>query len=203
DPPPATTESPESPDTAGQTLYARVGGQVFEARTRLAETVALPPAEWRSPALTSFDIYQVGAVTVRDAQGEAVLQRAGTDWKRGNETISYVPVSDLLFTVTGARADRLLSVQEARGMGAALDRPALTLVLKPESPEGGGAAETLMLYPPVAQGVPARVSGRDVVLLLPAGKLDEIRKNLDEVRKAKPVQAAKAEEGTEEGKAEP
>lgn len=192
--PPPPSPGAESPDAAGQMIYARVGVQVFEARTRLPETAALPPAQWLSPALTSFDIYQVGAVTVRDAQGEAVLERAGTDWKRGKETISYVPVSDLLFTVTGARADRLLTIQEARELGVVLDRPALTLVLRPDT----GSAETLMLYPPLVQGVPARVSGRDVVLLLPAGKLEEIRKNLDEVRKAKPVQAAKAAEGKKE-----
>jgi hypothetical protein len=185
---PSTPEPPES-QSAGEVIYARIGNQVFTARTRLAETAAAPAAEWRSPALTSFDVYQVGAMTVNDGQGSLTLERAGTDWKRGKETISYVPVSDLLFTITGARADRLLDAAEAKGLGASLDRPALTVTLTPDQ----GTAETLTFYPETAQGVPARASGRDVVLLLPKGKLGEIQKNLAGVRQAKALAPAKAE----------
>jgi hypothetical protein len=188
--PAAEAAPPPNPETpsAGEVVYARIGTQVFTARTRLAETAAAPAAEWRSPALTSFDVYQVGAMTVKDAQGSLTLERAGTDWKRGKETISYVPVSDLLFTITGARADRLLDAAEAKGL-APLDQPALTVTLTPDQ----GTPETLTFYPEVAQGVPARASGRDVVLLLPKGKLGEIQKNLAEVRQAKALPPAKPE----------
>lgn len=166
-----------------ETVQARVGNQVFEGRTRLAEIAARPAAEWRSQTLSGLDVFQVESATVQDAQGRLTLQRAEPDWKRGEETISYLPVSDFLFALVQARAERLLSPREAAALGMA-GKPALTVTLK--SKEAG--EETLTLYPPVAAGVPARAAGRDLVLLLPAGTLGEIQGKLAEVRKAKPVQ---------------
>lgn len=176
---PAETASPEGEPAAAQTFWARSGSQLFQVRTRLQEAAARPAAEWRSQTLSSLDVFQVDAVTVQDGQGKLDLQRAEPDWKRGGETISYLPVSDFLFSLTGATAERLVRVGEV-----ALGKPALTVTLKPKQ----GTAETLTLYPQVAAGVPARASGRDLVLLLPAGTLQEIQGKLAEVRKAKPAQ---------------
>lgn len=171
-----------------ETVQARVGSQVFEARTRLAEMAARPAAEWRSQTLSGLDVFQVESATVQDGQGKLTLQRAEPDWKRGEETISYLPVSDFLFSLVQARADRLLSPSEAAALGMP-GEPALTVNLKSQgSGKETAGEETLTLYPPVAAGVPARASGRNLVLLLPAGTLAEIRGKLAEVRKAKPVQ---------------
>lgn len=167
------------PAVSEETVRARVGNQVFEARTRLAELAARPAAEWRSQALSGFDVFQVESATVQDGQGKLTLQRAEPDWKRGEETISYLPVSDFLFALVQARAERLLLPGELGIAG----KPALTVTLK--SKDAG--EETLTLYPPVAAGVPARASGRDLVLLLPAGTLGEIQGKLAEVRKAPPA----------------
>lgn len=165
---------------SGETVLARAGNQVFEARTRLAEIAARPAAEWRSQALSGLDVFQVESATVQDGQGKLTLQRAEPDWKRGEETISYLPVSDFLFALVQARAERLLRPGELGLAG----KPALTVTLKGKDV----GEETLTLYPPVAAGVPARASGRDLALLLPAGTLGEIQGKLAEVRKAKPVQ---------------
>jgi hypothetical protein len=167
------------PAASEDTVRARVGSQVFEARTRLAELASRPAAEWRSQTLSGFDVFQVESATVQDGQGKLTLQRAEPDWKRGEETISYLPVSDFLFALVQARAERLLLPGELGIAG----KPALTVTLKGK--EAG--EETLTLYPPVAAGVPARASGRDLVLLLPAGTLGEIQGKLAEVRKAPPV----------------
>ncbi|HYH45339.1 MAG TPA: DUF4340 domain-containing protein [Thermoanaerobaculia bacterium] len=175
------------PSSSEETVQARVGSQVFEARTRLAEIAARPAAEWRSQTLSGFDVFQVESATVQDGQGKLTLQRAEPDWKRGEETISYLPVSDFLFALVQARAERLLSSGEAAALGiggGTGGKPVLTVTLKGK--EAG--EETLTLYPPVAAGVPARAAGRDLVLLLPAGTLGEIQGKLAEVRKAKPVQ---------------
>lgn len=188
----APVESPEPPleeePAAAPAVRARVGNQVFEARTRLAEIAARPAAEWRSQALSGFDVFQVDSAMVQDGQGKLTLERAEPDWKRGGETISYLPVSDFLFTLLQARAERLLSSGEAAALGIG-GKPALTVTLKGKgSGEEPAGEETLTLYPPVAAGVPARAAGRDLVLLLPAGTLGEIQGKLAEVRKAKPVQ---------------
>lgn len=175
---PVEAPSEETP-SAAPTVQARVGGQVFEVRTRLAEVAARPAAEWRSSTLSGLDVFQVESATVQDGQGKLTLQRAEPDWKRGEETISYLPVSDFLFALVQARAERLLAPGEL-GIGG---KPALTVTLKGKDV----GEETLTLYPPVAAGVPARASGRDLVLLLPAGTLGEIQGKLAEVRKAKPL----------------
>jgi uncharacterized protein DUF4340 len=172
------------PEAAGTLTSARVGATAFETRSALAETLARPPAEWRSPLLSGLEVHQVDAVVVRDAQGALQLTRSGTDWKRGAATISYLPVSDLLFAVTEAKADRLLTPAEAGALGAGAGQPAATFGLK----GGQAGSETITLYPPLTgatHGVPARVSGRDTVLLLPEPKLKEIRDRVDAVRAAK------------------
>lgn len=177
------------PEAAGTLTSARVGATAFETRSPLAETLARPPAEWRSPLLSGLEVHQVEAVVVRDAQGALQLTRSGTDWKRGAATISYLPVSDLLFAVTEAKADRLLAPAEAGALtagAAGAGQPAATFELK----GGQAGSETITLYPPLAgatHGVPARVSGRDTVLLLPEPKLKEIRDRIDAVRAAKPL----------------
>jgi hypothetical protein len=181
---PTPEAAPGAPPPAAS-VYARLGSQVFEARTRLAEDAVRPPAAWRALGLSAFEVYQIEAATVRDAQGSFRLTRAGTDWKRGDQTISYVPVSDFFFTLTGAKADRLLTADEAAALGLA--RPALTVDL--ESKDAG--KETLTLFPAVAAGTPARVSGRNVVLLLPPGALQEIEGKLADVKSAKPLDEPK------------
>ena len=49
----------------------------------------------------------------------------------------------------------------------------------------------MSLYPPVAEGVPAKVSGRDVVLLLPKATLEDLQKQVAAVRTAKPEKPGK------------
>lgn len=179
-PAPDPLSDPGQPPPAG-VVYARVGPQLVETRSRLAQAVARPAAEWRARGLSAFEVHEVEAVTVRDAKSPLGLTRAGTDWKRGEETISYVPVSDFLFALTGAQADRLLSAQEAGALGP--------LVLTVELDAKAAGKETLMLYAARPGGTPARVSGRDVVLFLPGDKLQEIQARLGDVRGAKPLTA--------------
>lgn len=189
---PASAE-PETPDPMADpnapppaaAVHARVGKQLIETRTRLAQAAVRPPAEWRALGLSAFEVHEIELATLRDGKGELRLTRAGTDWKRGEETISYVPVSDLLFALAGARADRLLSAQEAGALG----QPVLTAELDAKA----AGKETVTLYPTRADGVPARVSGRDVVVLLPKEKVQEILARLGDVRGAKVLAEEKAE----------
>ena len=179
---PPAEETPSEAPPAAPAVQARVGSQVFEARTRLAEMAARPAAEWRSQTLSGLDVFQVESATVQDAQGKLALERAEPDWKRDGVTISYLPVSDFLFALVQARAERLLAPGDAAALGIG-GKPALTVTLKGKDV----GEEALPLYPPVAAGVPARASGREPVLLLPAGALGEIQAKLAEVRKAEPV----------------
>ncbi|HEV8577764.1 MAG TPA: DUF4340 domain-containing protein [Thermoanaerobaculia bacterium] len=178
---PVTGEAAPEGQTSGELSYARVGNTIFEVRTRLAESARRSPADWRALQLSALAVHDVESATVRDDRTEVKLTRSGTDWKRGETLISYLPVSDLLFAVTGARADRLLTPQEAQASGADLAKPVLTFNL--HSKEAGD--ETLTLYPPLKEGVPARASGRDVVLRLPSEAFREIQEKLRGVRAAK------------------
>lgn len=184
---PAESPMPEEAPAAG-TYQARSDGQLFEVRTRLEEAAVRPAAEWRATSLSSLETYDVESVTVQDGQGAVSLTRAEPDWKRGKETISYLPVSDFLFSLVGAKADRLLTPGEAVAVGIVPGgKPVMTITLGTK--ERG--QETLKLYPPVAAGVPATASDRELILLLPPGTLGEIQGKLAEVRKAKPVDPSK------------
>lgn len=176
---PVAVEATPEGQMTGELTYARAEGPVFEARTRLAESADRTPADWRALGLSAFEVHQVESATIQEGAAPISLTRAEPDWKRGDEKISYLPVSDLLVTLTEARADRILAPAEV-----ALGKPAVTVVLKTKDV----GEETITLYPAAQGGVPARVSGRNVVLLLPAATLGEVRTKVAEVREAKPVE---------------
>jgi Domain of unknown function (DUF4340) len=183
---PVTGQEAPAGETSGELVYAREGNILFEARTRLTEAVERAPAAWRAAQLSAFEVHQIDSATVRDGNTALNLTRAGTDWKRGTTTISFLPVSDLLFAVTGAKASRLLTPAEAQAMHADLAKPLLRFELRTR-PEDKTGRETVALYPPLQEGVPALVSGRQTVLLLPAETLADIQKKLQDVRAAKPI----------------
>jgi hypothetical protein len=187
-PSPAAGNPPSgAPPVPPSTLtWARTGGETFEARTSLAEAAAREPAGWRSPALSALEVHQVDAVTVRDGKGAVAFTRSGPDWKRGAATISYLPVSELLFALVESKADRFLPPAEAQAAGVAAGKPVLVFEIKSQA-----GNETISLYPPgpaaAAGAVPARVGGREPVLLLPAGKLEELAGKLAAARTAEPL----------------
>jgi len=184
---PVTGEAAPEGQASGELTYARVGGTVCEVRTRLAESARRAAADWRALQLSAFAVHDVESATVQDDRTNLRLTRSGTDWKRGDTLISYLPVSDLLFAVTGARASRLLTPQEAQAMQAGLARPVLTFTLHTKD----AGDETLLFYPPQKDGVPARANGRESVLLLPAETFREIQEKLRDVRTAKAVKPEK------------
>jgi len=184
---PVTGAAAPEGQASGELTYARVGSTAFEVRTRLAESAQRPPADWRAHQLSAFAVHDVDSFTVQDGQTSLRLTRSGTDWKRGDTLISYLPVSDLLFAVTGARSDRLLAAPEAQAMQAGAGKPLLTFALHTKD----AGDETVTLFPAVKDGVPGRASGRDTVLLLPAETLREIQEKLGDVRKAKAVKPEK------------
>jgi hypothetical protein len=175
--PPPPEGSPAAPD-----VYARVDGQALVAQTGLAAVVARAAADWRSRALSRFQVYQVESARIDDAAGTLTVTRAGTDWKRGKDTISYTPVSDLLFAVAGGKASRLLTPEEAKA--ALQGKPLVTVILKAEK---NGGEETVAFYPPGPSGAAVQTSGRDAVLLLPSDKLAEVQKQIEAIRGAKPL----------------
>ncbi|HXU44190.1 MAG TPA: DUF4340 domain-containing protein [Thermoanaerobaculia bacterium] len=180
--------------------YARAEGETFTTRARLGDSLGRGAEDWRSRALSSLEVYQVDRAKIDGAAASTLeVERAGSDWKRGKETISYAPVSDLLYALTELRADRLLSPAEAKAAGVDLAaKPALSIDLSGEA----GRRETLRFYPAVSGGLPARAEGREAILLLPEGKLAEIQRKIAEVRASKPISASETQgaKGAEGGK---
>jgi hypothetical protein len=164
---------------------ARVDGQLVAVRSLgLDEAAARPPREWRSRAWTSLPVYDVDRVEARDAEGALTLVRAGADWERDGTKIFYGPVSDLLAAVTAARAERLVPVGEGGALLAG--QPALTLRLVGRQ----GNEESLQLWASMPEGTPGRVSGREVMLLLPTELPASLAQHLQAVRDAEPLPEA-------------
>ena len=174
---------------------ARVGAQVVRiAAEPLVEAATRPAEEWRSRAWTSFAVYEVDRVELRDGQGTVTLVRDEGDWKRtgtggGEAKIFYGPVSDLLSALVDARAERVIAAGSPGAPGTA-GAPALTVSLVAGEGEGG-RRQTLTLGGPVAGGqLAARASDRQAVLLLPASLLADLRAKIAAVRQAEPLQPA-------------
>ena len=166
----------------GTKSLARVSGQVFETSAPMAEFFALSPEAWRSLDLTTFETHQVDSIRVVDGEGELSIQRAGADWQRDNEKISFTAVSDLLYSLVEAKAS---GTREAGDIpseegGRVGDGPVITL-------SDGQRDETLM-FRPIAGDQAAVSSGeREVLLVLTADVFGEIQQKLDEVRAAEPL----------------
>lgn len=163
--------------------FVRAGGQAFEAKTRLVDALARAVEEWRSHAWSGFDSWKIEHLRVEDASGKLELARQGGDWQRDGKKIPYTDVGDLLYAITSARAERVLAGAEAAAVPLA--KPRVTIVFA----DAQGGEETLTLGERRPDGVPARVSGRSVVLLLPDKSADELLARIEGVRKAKPIEA--------------
>jgi hypothetical protein len=189
-PPPMSTDTAEPPPPPEKSYYLRVGSQVYQGKASSLVTAAnRPPAEWQSLALSGFEVHEVESAAVKTAKGKVELTRSDTDWKRGGTLISYMPVSDLLFALNGAKADRLATPEEAKALGARLDKPVFEVTLKGKSGE-----EVLSFYDGLkgaVPAVPARVEGRSAVLLLPPKAYAEIAEKWAAVEKAEPLQKGK------------
>lgn len=173
--------------------YARSGGLVFDTDSKLSDSLAKEPDSWRSLAWSALEVYRVDKATFKDSAGLVEVERSGPDWKRGKDLVSFTPVSDLLYAFSSARADKLAARGEAAALGAALSQPAVVATLTASDK----SVETLSLYPPLADGrVPATVSGRDAVLLLPKSVGDDVRSKLETLRKAEPMAEKKDAEKT-------
>ena len=168
--------------------YARAAGILFDTDSKLGESLAKAPDAWRSIAWSGLEVYRVDKATFKDASGELEVERSGPDWKRGNDLVSFTPVSDLLYALSSARADKLESKA-----AVALAQPAFTATLTASDK----TVETLSLYSPLPDGhVPATVSGREAVLLLPKSSADDVRSKLETLRKAEPMPEKKDAEKT-------
>jgi hypothetical protein len=177
----------------GEAWYGRAGGQLFETDGQLPEALARQPAEWQSRSLSARRLYQIDRVTVNETGAEPLtLVREGPDWRRGGDAIPYTPVSDFLFAVTDARAERLARRDAARAAGH-LGAPAITIALAAaEDAEGAASAagdsETIAVYPPASSGeVPATVTGRDYALYLAPATAETLRDSLERLRDAEPL----------------
>ena len=187
-----------APRPEGDGYTFRVGRQLFVAETPLGDLAARPPRQWRSPAITALELYRVDRVTVEDGEDRVVLERSGTDWRRDGASISYTPVSDLLFALVEARADEVVPRAEAGPLG----EPRLTVTLAAsgegtagdEAEEGEpaepAATETIVFHAPAEGIVPVTVAGRSAVLRVPETAVEAIRAHLAAVRAAPPIAAA-------------
>jgi len=162
--------------------FARVGEQIFETSTPLAEYLVSSPEEWRSLALTTFETHQIDSIRVLDDQGELTLQRAGADWMRDDDRISFTAVSELLYALVEARAARVEGSGEI-GVGRAdAGDTDLEITLS-----DGERQEILSLGPLLGGGLAARSSEREAILVLDEAVAGDIGQNLGAVRAAEPL----------------
>jgi len=162
-------------DGEAPATYVRAGGQLFTTKSKVAESLMRGAEDWRSHAVSSMEVYQVDSVhVIEDGAAPLDVKRAGSDWQRGKDTISYTPVSDLLYAISELRAEKVLD-----GLPNAFGKSSLTVTLTGAE----GRKEILHFYPDDT----ARPDERLVSLVLAPGKLAEIRAKVGEVRKEKPA----------------
>ncbi|HEX2464711.1 MAG TPA: DUF4340 domain-containing protein, partial [Thermoanaerobaculia bacterium] len=158
-----------------QESYAKTGDLVVTTAAALDQQLERAVPDWRSKDWSSMPVFEVDRVTVTDAQGTLELTRGEGSWKRGEEAIEYGPVSDFLYAIDDAKAERIADPAEAVAIG----QPEITVTFTAvdevvgqaqptpngESPAATAKTERLELYVPTAENlVPVRTDGREAVL---------------------------------------
>lgn len=170
-----------SPDEPGQ-LTARYEGQVAVCKSDLLDVLGQEPADWRSKSWTTLHVYDVHQATIRDGSGTVRLSRTEDGWSRDGTAIPFEVATDVLDTVTGAKAT---GIRPASKGGAPTGKPAITVVLTPESGDSG--EQTLSLY---GDGTGLN-SARDVVMTMPKDLLTGLQSRVRDLRAAKAVSQEK------------
>ncbi len=167
--------------------YARVGDQRVILKNSLQEWWTKPADEWRSTSWTSLESWQVDDATVESPSGRLVLHHEGVDWQRDGVAIPFTSVSEFFAALSEVRA------LEVKAQGQ-LAEPVMSIELASSE----GATERLALYAPTSPTpdapIAATVSGREVVLLLPAATLADLESKLAAVRAAEPLPQTEASE---------
>jgi hypothetical protein len=180
-----------------QESYAKTGDLVVTTAAALDEPLERAVSAWRSKDWSSMPVFEVDRVTIADAKGPLELTRAEGSWKRGDEAIEYAPVSDFLYAIDDAKAERLAEPAEAGALGEpqlSITFAALDEAVDGKTPTAGTGSvepkqtERLELYAPTAENLtPVRADGRDAVLLIKRETGDQILAKLQAVRDAKPA----------------
>lgn len=169
--------------SAGGARFARAGDEWVELGRSLEEWWSKPVEEWRSKRWTALEPWQVDDATIESPSGRLVLRREGVDWQREGVAIPFTSVSDLFAMLSETQA---VALAPATVVAEALGTPLMTLTLAASE----GHEETLALYPAIdssSSTLPATVSGREVVLLLPATTLTSLEAKVAAIRAAEPL----------------
>lgn len=177
----------EAAEETTEAWYARAEGRLFVVGDALAEAFERPAEEWRSLEWARRQVYEIDALTVRDAEGQLTLTREGGEWMLGERTADFNLVSDLLYAVTGTKAEAL----DASLSG----EPLLTIVLDP-----GEAERRLEVFAPVGDLYPATADDRPTALWLGGDRVRDIEARLAALREADEA-AAEAPADAEEASA--
>jgi len=170
--------------------YASAEDQLFVTESDLIDSLSRPIDEWRSRAITSLETYQIDWVNViQPGSDDLRLERAGADWRRNEEEISFTSVSDFLYAVTDTNAQLLSTPEDLQSRGLELGEPTVELTLG-----GGDREETVSLYAAASEGVPVTVHNRQVILWVEAKTIDEILAKLADVRAAESKNTAQEDE---------
>ena len=174
------------PNAPSSGRYARAGDQWVTLASGLQEWWTKPVKQWRSKSWASLEPWQVDDATIESPSGRLVLRRDGVDWHRDGVAIPFTSVSDLFAALGEIRA---LEVMPQRTSGE-LGKPVMTVVLASSE----GEEERLALYAPTSPNpdapLAATVSGREVVLSLPAETLAKLESKLAAIRGAEPLPRA-------------
>ncbi len=181
-------------------VYGRAGSQLFEAKTRLTESLATSAADWRSKSWTSLQVFKIETARFETSEGPLEISRDGADWKRGEDRVSYTVASDLLYPITEAKGEQVLDRAAAIASGHDLETASLTITLSTQEGDEEPESEELRLFHPV-EGFAAATSGdRDAVLLLSEDSATEILDKLTALGQAEPLPNEDEESGeTAEG----
>ena len=162
--------------------YGRVGTQVFELETRLTESLAVDASDWRSKSWTDLQVFEIESARFEDADGVLEISREGSDWKRGEDSIAYSKVSDLLYPISEVKGEQVVERDLAESRGYDLQSPELSVFLTTKDGE-----HRLALSPVIDGLAAATAEGRDAVVLVAEAEMDEIREQLRLLRKAEPL----------------
>jgi len=174
--PPWRLELGRTPGDAGEeatTVTARAEGHLFSLGVSLEGALTRPLAQWRSLEWVGRQVFEIQALDLMDEAGSISLVRESGNWLRDGEAVEFNVVNDLLYALTGTKAEALDAVEAIAGEAI------LTATINP-----GPEEQILEVFPGAGDRYPARSSRRATALWLGGDGVRNLASSVADLRAA-------------------
>jgi len=170
----------------GESVYVKTASAepVYLVDAGIVDDLSIEVLDLRDKQVMKFERNDVNRIELRRRDHEPVVCiKQEHDWRLVEPTKEKAKnheVNDILYKLDDLKAERFVAEKAARLSEYGLDQPDVEVTVTFED----GSAETLLVGKklPDSDSAYAKIAGKDVVFIIEKDVVDELKKNVDEIR---------------------